>query len=83
MVEISGFIHQLNVGKTQKEKDNRNSIFIAQSDTKRSDSAYNENEVRVISNWLHPLKSVITEKEFRFNIEFMNPSVKGKTHYTN
>lgn len=39
MIEIGGFIHQLNIRKAQKEEDNRNSIFIAQSHKQRSNPA--------------------------------------------
>ena len=31
MVEVGGFIHQLDVGKADEERDDGNTIFIAQS----------------------------------------------------
>src|SRR5690554_399482 len=83
MIEIGGFIHQLNVRKTQKKDDNGDSIFIAQCDKKRSNSTNDKDEIGVISKRLNPIKSVIAEKEFGFDIEFRNPTIKHKPNYAN
>ena len=68
MIEIGGFIHQLNIREAQKENDYCPTVFITESNKKRSNPADKKNKICVITNWFYPIKTVITKEKIRFNV---------------
>lgn len=78
MVEIGGFVNEFDIRKTQKEHNNRYSIFVSQRDTKRSDSADNKECIIVYAKRLHPFKAKVFKMKRRVYIEFLYPTVSPK-----
>jgi hypothetical protein len=78
MIEISGFIHQLDVSESQEKHDNCQSVFITNGNQKSREPADNKNEIGEVSERMHPLKTVIGKEKIGFDIKFMNPAFGPK-----
>lgn len=68
MIEVSGFIHQLNVSEAQKENDYCQAVFVTQSNEERGNPADQKNQVCIISNRFYPFKTVIAEEKLWLNV---------------
>jgi 5-deoxy-D-glucuronate isomerase len=59
VVQIGGFIHQLDVGEAKEKNDDRDSVFESKGDKKSRNSTDKKNEVGPFAERLDPLKSIV------------------------
>lgn len=68
MIEVGGFIHQLDVCETDKKHDDSDTILIAQGHKKCTESAKEEKVVGIRADGLHPLETIIRKEKRRLNV---------------
>ena len=80
MIEVSRFIHEFDVGKTQAECDGSQSVPVADCNKKCSQAADDEEEVSIAPYWFYPAETVIGKMKTGFDVELLNPTVSCKTY---
>lgn len=80
MIQVGGFVHQLDVGKAEEKGDYRNLVFEAKGNKNGRKPTDNENKISPFTKRLHPFKSIIREDELRLYIQLLNPAIGRKTN---
>jgi hypothetical protein len=82
VIQVIGFIHQLYIGKTEKQEYSRNTIPQTQCKHQRTDATQCKQCVGILSQGLYPFKTIIVKKVLRFDVQFINPPFEPKTNGT-
>ncbi len=82
MIQISGFVHQLDVCEADEKSNYRPPILVTNSNANGRDGANRKNQIGPFANRLNPFKSVVREKELGLYVKFLNPTVDCKTDDT-
>ena len=82
MIEVHRFVHQLDVGKTQKEGNYRQTIFPTKGHHQSTECTNTKEKIGVITYRSRPFKTVKAKMKLRCNIEFLNPAVTPESDYT-
>jgi len=80
VVEVGGFVHQLNVGKAEEKYDDGSPVLKSDGDKNSGKPADDKYQIGPLSYRLDPFKTIIREKKIRFDIELVNPTVCSKTN---
>lgn len=80
MIQVRGFIHQLDIGEAEKKKYDGNAVFISKCYTKGCKTTDYKQQVSPFSQRLYPLKTQVGKMEVRLDVELEDPSIGRKAN---
>ena len=80
MIQIGGFVHQLDVGKAEEKNDDGHAVFETQGNKYRGKSTDRKDQIGPFTQGLNPFKSQVGKVKIRLNVEFRDPAVGPKTN---
>jgi len=80
VVQVSCFVHELDIGKAQEKRDDGKPVFQAKRNKNSRKPADNKNEIGPAAERLDPFKPLIGEKKIWLYVELVDPPVCCKPY---
>ena len=80
VVQVSGLIHQFDVGEAEEKDYDGNAVFVSDCHKEGRQSADCKNQIGPFAKRLYPFKAVVRKEKLWFNVELGYPSVDRKTN---